>query len=380
MNHYIWVEVKTNHSSRILMKLFKQQIEVEEVSYLKDGIQFKILREDYVKLKKIVGYRFRKVRDAGLFHWKHLLRLKWLVFTGILLFVLFILAISHVIVDVKVIHSNREIRTIVTKALEEHGIKKLTIKKDFSELEQIKAQILQEYPEQLEWLEIEVSGMRYIVRIEERIITVPEEKKERCHIVATKSAIVHSMMYSAGEAKVAVRDFVSAGDILISGSLMVNENVTSSVCATGNVYGEVWYTTKISLPMNYEKKQETGKKRWNFMVSKGDVDTFIFRPRVEHYVNEKKRLFSIFGYEFYFVIQKEVNLSMETYSSSDALTEAMRLVDEKFQAKLSDQEFVLDKKVLKKAINNSTMDIEVFVSVIENISKQEEFQEIKEEG
>ena len=64
----------------------------------------------------------------------------------------------------------------------------------------------------------------------------------------------------------------------------------------------------------------------------------------------------------------------------EALKESIRLADEKMQMRLQDGEQILDKKVLKKNVNNSTMDIEVFVSVLENISRQEEFQEQKEEG
>ncbi len=70
----------------------------------------------------------------------------------------------------------------------------------------------------------------------------------------------------------------------------------------------------------------------------------------------------------------------ETYLEEEALKESIRLADEKMQMRLQDGEQILDKKVLKKNVNNSTMDIEVFVSVLENISRQEEFQEQKEEG
>ena len=380
MKQYMWVEVREPDYSRVLLKLFKARIEVYETKYCQDSLQLKILASDFGKLKKVGYYRCRKVRFDGIFHLKELFRRQWLIVVGLFLFPILLFVFSHIIVDVQVIHSNKEIRELVEKALSDYGIERLTFRKDFREIEHIKKELLNRFPEQLEWLEIEVDGMRYIVRIEERIITHKEEKKERCHLVATKSAIVKQVTYSIGEAKVARDDYVVEGDILISGELMANEAVVSSVCATGKVLGEVWYTTHVSLPMNYEKKQETGKKRWNFMISKGSYEQTILRPRLEHYVNEKKRLFSIFGYEFYFVVQKEVVVTEETYLEEEALKESIRLADEKMQMRLQDGEQILDKKVLKKNVNNSTMDIEVFVSVLENISRQEEFQEQKEEG
>lgn len=378
MKHYIWVEVKTKNQSRVLLKLFKQKIDVLEIKYTKESLQFKIEDQDKKKLKKIVGYKFHKIHEDGIFAGLSYIKKKYLIAIGIIFFCLFIFFFSNIIVSVNVIHSNKEIRELVTKALDNYGIKRLTLKKDFQELEQIKEQILNDYPNELEWLEIEVSGMKYIVRIEERIITKEENKKERCHLIATKSGIVKKILYSLGDAKVAVNDYVEEGDILISGELIANEEIKGEVCATGSVYGEVWYTTKISLPLTYEEKKETGKTRWNFAWNRGGTDNYILRPRLKDYIDEKKSLFNILDTNFSFIKQKEVQIEEKKYTEEEALEKAFALVDEKFKMKLSQKEEILDKKVLKKQVNNSTMDIEVFVSVLENISRQEEFQKTEE--
>lgn len=378
MNHTIWVEVKTFSQSRVLVKLFKNQINVLQVEYLKDGLRFQIDISDYKKLKKIVGYRFRKVKDGGVFALFTTFKQKWLVLLGILLFFLLLFFFSHIMVSVDVIHSSKDVRDLVTKALDEKGIRRLTFKKSFEEIEQIKKEILNDHPNELEWLEIEVVGMKYIVRIEERILTSPEEKKERCHLVATKSAIVKKLLFSSGEAKVQVNDFVKEGDILVSGELLANEKVTGEVCATGDVYGEVWYTVKLSLPLNYEETKETGKTRWNFGWSKGDLDGYILRPRLGHFVDDKTYLFTIFNTSFSFLKQKEVEVNPKTYTYQEAEEKALSLAEEKVRMKLQAKEEILSKKVLKKQVNDSTMDIEIFVSVLEHISRQEEFQKIEE--
>lgn len=380
MKHYIWMEVKTTNESRLLVKLFKAGINVYGITYGNGVIRFQICAEDRKLLKKIPGYTFHKVRDSGLFALLAYFKKRILVLLGIMLFVLFLFLVSHVMVSVQVIHSNKEIRDLVTKSLEDYGIHRLTWKKNFQEIENIKQQILNDYPNQLEWLEIEVSGMKYIVRIEERIITNPDEKKKQCHLIATKSAIVKKMLFSSGEAKVLVNDFVKDGDILISGELIHNEEVKGFVCATGDVYGEVWYTVKVSLPLIYEETEETGKVRWNFGWSKGDLDHIVFRPRVQSYITEKKPLFTLFGIQFSFLKQKEVTITQKTYTEEEAINKALLLVDEKMKQQIDQNDEITTKKVLKKQLNDSTMDIEVFVSVVEKISRQEEFQEIKEEG
>lgn len=380
MKHYIWMEVQTTNASRVLVKLFKQNIVVLEVEYGEKSLRIKILEQDVKKLKKLVGYRFTKVRESGFYAILEMLKKKYLIFLGFILFFCFLFLFSHVIVSVAVIHSNKEIRTLVSNALEEHGIKRLTFKKNFQELSSIKEAILREYPDKLEWLEIEVKGMKYIIRVEERIITEEETKKERCHLVATKSAIVKSMQFSLGDANVAVNDFVKEGDILVRGDLVFNEEVKGEVCATGEVYGEVWYTTQVTLPLDYEEKKETGKERWNFKWTKGGTDYLIFRPRLSNYIDDDKHLFSFLGFGISFVKQKEVEIETKKYSLEEALKKVDELIEEKFKMKLLEKERIIDKKVLKKQVNDSTMEVEVFVSVLENISRQEEFQEIKEEG
>lgn len=60
MKRYIWIEVKTKNQSRVLLKLFKQNINVLEVKYLKDKLQFKIAEEEQKKLKKSLDIGFTK--------------------------------------------------------------------------------------------------------------------------------------------------------------------------------------------------------------------------------------------------------------------------------------------------------------------------------
>lgn len=380
MNHDIWMEVKTKNTTRLLLKIFKQNINIKEISYTNDGILIKISEKDIKACKKIPEYKFKKKKESGIFTLLDYLKKQYLIVVGIIMFCLCIFFFSSIIVKVEVIHSNKEIRELVTRSLEEYGIKKLTLKKEFKEIEKIKEEILNTNRDKLEWLEIEKNGMKYIVRIEERIIKEPIVQKERCNLVATKSSIVKKMLYQQGEALVSINDFVKEGDILVTGQLIWNEEQKGTVCATGEILGEVWYTTKISLPLNYEEKEETGKTRWNFAWEQEQKKGLIFRPRLTNYIDEKTTLFRLFGTEISFLKQKEVTINQKKYSEEEALTKALSLIDEKFKQKLNSNEEIIDKKVLKKQVNNSTIELEVFVSVIENISRQEEFQEMKEEG
>ena len=60
-----------------------------------------------------------------------------------------------------------------------------------------------------------------------------------------------------------------------------------------------------------------------------------------------------------------------TLSSSEAYEEALKRSDKSINAKLNDDEYIIDKKVLKKNEFSSKIEIEVFYRVYENIGKLE---------
>ena len=112
---------------------------------------------------------------------------------AVILFLFLTNFFSNIIIKVNVVHSNKEIRDLVTKALDLEGIHIWSIKKDYNTLQNIKNKILNEYKDRLEWLEIENIGMSYVIRIEERIINNYEEENKYCHIIASKSGIIDSI-------------------------------------------------------------------------------------------------------------------------------------------------------------------------------------------
>ena len=206
--------------------------------------------------------------------------------------------------SVTVIHSKEEIRSLVLNALESRGVKKNSWRKEFGELEEIKNEILEMYPNDLEWMEIETHGMNYVVRVVERKLEEETEEPTACNIVAIKDGIIKEMVYSQGEKMFSQNDAVKKGDILISGSIKKDEETKNTVCATGEVYAEVWYQVSASVPMTYENFERTDKVRWNIKLKNNGYDDFLFKSRLENYEEEKHPLLTIFGTEVSFVKQK----------------------------------------------------------------------------
>ncbi len=373
-NNYFWVEIELKQKERFMLKCFKMRVSIFETKEEGNKLFVKIKAEDFKKMKHIWFVKIKKKDVTGVLKLKnqikkhHIFLLACIFGIGLLFF------LSRVMVKVEVIHSKKEIRDLVSLTLEEKGIKKNTLRKSYEEIEKIKKEILNEYPEKLEWIEIETNGMNYIVRVEERKIETMEEEKKSCHIIATKDGIIKNMIFKKGEAEVQINDSVKKGDILVRGIIKKDEIEKGTVCASGEIYAEVWYHVSVSLPMEYVTTKRTGKKRWNIRYRNSYYDDFIFRSRLQNYEEEKTPIFRFLGQEISFVTQYEVEKIKNTYSKEEAEEIAIKEALAKITSTLKEKEEIIDKKVLKKEEINSTMNIEVFVSVKESIGEVQEFE------
>ncbi len=378
IDHYIYIKTKVRDKDKFLVKLYKNNISVYDTFSKNQILYLKIKYEDYQKIQEeMVNTKFDYVKDTGVFGIKNIINpFKVMIIVFFLFFVNFF---NQMIVSVEVIHSNKAIRELVRSSLEDYGIKPGSFRKDFNKLEEIKSKIIDSYKDQIEWLEIERIGMKYVVRIEERIINHLENNTGYCHIVASKSGIIHSIRSTKGEILVQNGQYVKEGERLISGEISFNEEVKNNVCAQGNAFAEVWYTTNVSLPKKYQETTRTGKMRYNLLVGSDKKDYKIFRSRLENYETEKKKLFSFLNFTVYILKEYEIHIDEKEYSEEDGVNKALLLADEKMNVKLKEGESISSRKVLKKSINDSTIDIEVFYAIIENITKYEEYS-VEEEG
>lgn len=373
IDSYIWVEVKTTNKERFFLKCQEIQVFIYDVVYENQKIKVKILEKDLKKLKKIWFIKIKKIQNLGWNALKEKVHTYHIYLISLLIGLVFLYILSRIILSVEVIHSNQDIRFLVTNALNEKGIRKNTWKKDYQEIEKIKQEILDMYPDDLEWLEIETKGMKYIVRVEERKLEEEKNEPGACNVVAMKDGIVKEMIYSSGEAVYKRNDSVKKGDILISGTIKKDEETKKTVCATGSVYAEVWYEVRVSIPLTYEIQEKTGKVRWNIKAKNNGFNDFLFKSRLKNYEEDASSLFTLFGTEFLFVKQYETTVKEVTMDENEALEKALKEVDEKISLTLEEKEEIIAKKVLKKEVNNSTMNVEVFVSVLEQIGERQEF-------
>lgn len=380
MNKIIWVKSKCDDYYKFINKLQYLRISVLEIRYENKYIYLKIESKYLEKLNKyLISYKFKVVKELGIYNILNKIKKNYIYIISIIIGIILFIILSNMVFKINIIHENKEIREIIKEELDEYGIKVLSFKKSYKKLDKIRQKILDKYPDKLDWMEFEVDGLIINVRIEERIITDTTKEDKVCDLIAAKSGIINDILVENGEVLVNINDYVKEGDTLVTGIIKYNEEEKRLTCASGEVYATTWYTVDVKIPFSYNEYIETGKKKYNIIWENNDNMHLLLRKRFTDYNSYLKNIFKIFDFNLYLETEKETKKITKTYTEEEALEVGINKAIENIKIKLSDKDEIIDKKVLKKVVNNSTMDIEVFIIVKELISTQKEIA-ITEEG
>lgn len=372
----VWVKIKSDKYYNLLLKLNKIGINVLEIKKDKNNILIKTYYEDYKRIKKyLISYKVKIVSKTGLIKYIEVAK-KYIVFIiSIIISIVLLFIINNMIFKVEIKTDNKKVEKLLIKELKSYGLSTLKLKKRHDKIEVIVKEILDNHKNEIEWLEIKFDGLIMIVNVTEKISKKEEDNYENCNIVATKDGKILSLNLYRGVALKEINDYVLKGDILISGSITHNEEVKDIICASGEVYGEVWYKVKVEVPFEETITKYTGKNRYNLSIKVNDNIYSIFRSRVNDKEEDVTNLYKLNDFEINLVKEKEIIKDKNILSEEEAYNKALKLAEEKILLMLQKEEEILVKKVLKNTTNNSTIYLELFIVTKENIG---ELQVVKE--
>ena len=375
MNDKVWIKASCDNYYKLINKIEKLSIKIYEIKYIEKIIYLKVTKKDYAKIKKyIISYKFKVEKNLGLQRIFDIIKQEKIFVISLIIGLLVFLCLKNMIVKINIVHENQEIRELISDELKENKIEILRFKKSYKKLDEIRQKILDKHPDKLDWMEFEIKGMTLNVKVEERIITDTKKNNEVCDIVAKKNGVISDIKILQGESQVLINDYVKEGDTLISGTIKYNEMDKRYTCADGEIYATTWYTGSISIPFKYYEYENESDKRYNLVWEHNGNKHEIFRNRLENFNSNYKTLLKIFDFNLYLDKQVSVAKIEKEYTEEEALNEGVNKVVESVEKKLTKKDTIIDKKVLKKVKNNSTMDIDVFVVVKELISTQKEIE------
>lgn len=367
MNKRIYLEV-TNELNRFIKKCIDNNINLYNINYKKDKIIILIDAKDYFKIKKLNYYsKIRVVKYDGILNIKKTFKDNSFYILIIILSFIWMNLLTNYIVDIEIIHSNSSIRRLLKEELDKNNVEKYSLAYSFEELENITKKILADNKNNLEWISIKKDGMKYIVRAEERIIKTEVADDKPRDIVASKDAYITKVISSKGNILVRQGEYVKKGTILISGKITLYDNVVGTTSATGSVYGNVWYESKIEIPKELEMEKITGKKRFNLNIG----NKILLKNKYRYFKQKNIKEIKILGLKIKFYKEEEYEIIKQKIDDKYVLSR----LKEEFAKKLNGKGTITYQKVLKKEENNSTIKYRVFVITNELINSYSYFEE-----
>ncbi len=375
----IALNIKGRNINRFIKKLTTKKINILSLNQInKNEVKIIIYKEDYeevLKLKSI--YEVLEEDVFGYIKIKKLIKLNTHLIIFILIGLALFILLTNTVFDIEVVHSNKDIRNLLTEELEANSIKKYTIKKSYKQLEKIKEKILNDHPDEIEWLEIETKGTKYIIRVEEREVIKNTETNIPRNIVAKKDAVIKKVAASKGVIVRNTDDYVKKGDVIINGDVILEEKKSmGKVKAEGKAYGEVWYVTKTEYPFVYYEEKETGKKKetYNIKILNKDIELG-FNKYKNKKVDEKTILsHPLLPIKLVKQKQKEIKVISEVLTFDEALIKAQDLSIEKMKKNLKKDEYIIRNKYLKSTVKENKVEVEMFFAIYEDITDYKEIE------
>lgn len=377
LNNNVKVLVEGKNINNYIKRLIKQKIYIINLKYISyEKVEIIINYSDYLRLldnrsiyKLKIIEKYGKIKIIDRFK-------KNLILTISLILGLFIIYIlSNIIFEIEVIHTNKEIINLVKNELDNYDIKKYKIKKGYNEIEIIEDKILENNKEKLEWIEIELVGTKYIVKVEERKIKKNENNNNLSNIVMSKSGVLKKVLANSGEKTKELNTFVSKGDTVISGIIAKPNGEMIYTNAKGLVYAEVWYEVEVEYPYNYKEEILTGNSKNVYYLK-------FFNKKISIFGYEKFNSFkanakiimenNIMPISFIKEKQYEVNIIDEIYTEEQVVDKAIILAQEKLVNSNNKIEKIDKVSILKKENLGTKIKLNLFISVIEDVGLSKE--------
>lgn len=379
----IKIKVTGRNINNFLKRLINNNINIEKVIPISHKeIDLIINYQDLDKVLKLKTiYNIKIVRYYGKLRIIKRIKKDIFILSSLLISLLLIYTLSNIIFKVEVIHSNKNIIKLVTKELEDNGIKKYKFVKKYQEIEKIKNKILEENKDTLEWLEIIREGTKYTIRVEERIINNKPKDNKIYNIVASKNAVIKNIYAESGEKIRSINTYVKKGDIIISSDITLPNNEKISKTASGKVQGEVWYNINIEYPYQYHEIKYTGNKKkvlvlnlLNKRISFFDFHKYkTFNRNIKYIFNNNITPISLIYEDEY-----ETNIINEVYDYNTAREKAITKAKDKILEKYPNIKDITNIKIIKEEDKKNKISLNLFVTCLEDITEYQEVNNNKE--
>ena len=376
------IKITGTNIERFIKRLKNNNIDILSLKYVKKGIIIKIYKKDYENLLKL-----KTIYDIDIIDYDGLLKVKNKILNNkfIIISILFSLIVLNIITNlvfsIDIITNDTDMKNKLKNELKNNGINLYKFKKSYIEINKIKKNILSKYINEIEWIEIENIGTKYIIRYEPRIINEKKDNNTLRNIIAKKSAVIKDMYISSGEVVKSKNTYVKKGDVIVSGYISLNDNIKDTISSEGKVYGECWYNVTVTYPYRYYEEIVTGNSKKIFVIKflNKEIELFNFKKyKTKKTIDKILIKNNILPIELIYQKQRETEVIKENNNEKEVVGKAIEYSKKKLKNKLENDEYISDYKILNKESFSDSIKLNIFFSIIENITDYEEINEYKE--
>lgn len=372
MNSYVNISIIGKNPKLFIKRYVLNQIPFEdfkEVSH--KHVTIKISYDDYLDLlSKNKTYEIYINKKYGIVKYTSYIKENYTFVISLIIGFLFLLLISNTIFEIDVVHSNSSLRNLIYDELKDNNISCFRFVPSFKKRKKIINKIVNDNKDKIEWLEIERYGSKLTVKVTERKLNKEKEDDKPRHIVAKKDGVIMKIEASNGVILKKKNDYVSKGDVIVSGDIIKDETVKGQVRASGRVYAEVWYLVNVTYPLYHEEIIYLNDVKQNIIVSFMKKEVSLRKNYATNYLEHKNILIKekIFPFSVRMEKQRKTKVKKEKLGTKEAIKKATKLAENKISVNLKDDEYIISKKTLNFKQNESKIEIGVFLKVYENIT------------
>jgi similar to stage IV sporulation protein len=292
-------------------------------------------------------------------------------------FFILLFLLSNMVWNINVTGANPKTEYELRKAAQELGVTKGKMILLLPSVREIQRE-LTEKMENVTWIGVTRRGTSYHFEVVEKEIPKERPITGPRHLVATKEAVIHAVFVEKGQPVISVNDYVRKGSLLVSGYIGKEKN-SKLVSAKGEILGEVWYETKVQVPLDTIFHTYTGKYR-----NKHALSLFGFEIPVFGFAdgNFKEKTVTINETPFYLAkwktpfsyIKKEIretDVVKRSRSKKEAIQAGRRMAIKELQKKIPEGAKIKGEKVWHQNVSNGKVNLTMLYQVIENIASEQ---------
>lgn len=375
------LKVEGKNLNRFLKYLYTNKIEILKIKKTRKELIITVSYNDYYQILKLKNsYKITIISITGIKYLKIILKKYKVFFIFFVLGIFLIIFFSSLIFNIEIDLKNGDLKNKILKELNSNGIAVYNFKKNYNDLNKIKANIKNKYINEIEWLEIENDGVICKIKVIERLIEKENNSNLPSNIIATKDGLILDLYSRSGELIKNKYDYVNKGDVIISGIIHRNEDIVNYVRSQGIIYAETWYKVSINYPTTINELSYIGKEKtvYSLNILGKEIKLSFFNKNMKMKTSKK-----VFATKSVILNKNKVSkykYIKVKYTDEQIINKIKEIAKNKIINKLDSDEKILSQNELKIHKENDTIYMEIFFKVKEKIGQEQPITEEEKRG